>query len=463
MRLMDLAALSPFVLASCGGDAFMEASSINDSGADVASDAGMDAEAATSDGWPTLDSNADHDAVIDGDANPFADAGDASESGPVTPPAPVAQFYSDAACPFPASISYDAPTNTLLMACGANGSQPNGLFRSQPLGQGNTWTLVGQAKGYPSYHIALNDSYYLITHSAPHGFSIIDGKTGITTGSVDFSAISPLDPLYAQIKSNINSPAGAVLVGGQICVATSNLDQIDPNDPSSTTFHQGSVICMPYNYDGTVSVAYATALLTSGLNPTAMALIDSDPVSVEGGSIQRFAVLSSNSYANDPADDAKLDVIDINSGSMNSITLGKVTAQTTPALAMTEDGASFIVGVQKPSSQFLGVNWSDGNISYPPVQLVTNGYVYGASVFGKLALVTDSGVFGDPSRNGALFISNVDPAGWQGTLVTKMPGLVGAGVAVNGKYYATVTVPENSDAGNDKKGEIYVTDLGGLQ
>ncbi|MFA4874220.1 MAG: hypothetical protein WC956_00040 [bacterium] len=459
MRAAEMCVLSSLVLAACGGEEFTAGANSSDAGIDTSSDIVV-APDSPSDVQP--DDAMNPDALLDADVFTKPDAGDA-EAGPNKPKPPKANFYSDAPCPFPASLSYEQVSNTLLMACGAYAGQPNALHRSQPLNQNGAWTKVGNAKGYPSNHIALNDQYYLVTHSAPNGFTIINGKNNTSTASVDFAAISPLDPLYAQIKSTINNPAGAVLVGGQLCVATSNLDQIDPNDPSKTTFKPGSVICTPYNFDGTVSVAMTYALMTSGVNPTGMALIDKDPVSVDGGTIQRFAALSSNSYANNPADDAKLDIFEINSGSSNSISLGKRTTQTAPVLARTEDGASFLIGVQKPSAGFLGIRWEDGASSYPSTQLKANNYIYGMGIFGKLALATDAGMYDNPAKSGQLIIQNMDPSGWKGELATPLPGMAGPSIVINGKHFAAVTVSVQGDAGPESKGQVLVTDLAGLQ
>ncbi|MFA4874219.1 MAG: hypothetical protein WC956_00035 [bacterium] len=395
--------------------------------------------------------------------------GGTAGSGGSGPLAPIASYYSDAPCPWAASLRYEVVNNSLLMACGAVGVQPNALFRSPALGQTGAWTKLGNSGGYPSNHIALNDQYYAVMHSSPHGFTIINGKTSQVTAGVNFGSISPLDPLYAQIKSTINNPSGAVLAGGKLCVATSNLKHADA-DPTLTTFYPGSVICMPYNYDGTVSVAWATAQLTSGLNPTGMALIDKDPVPVEGGQVQRYAVLSSNSYGWDPGDGAAnaamLDVCDaMNDSGCKSFNLGKITAQMSPTLTMTEDGASFLVGMQKPNAAFFGVKWEDGTQSYPLTMLImqVKNFIYGTNVFGKIALITDAGVYGDALKGGALLSRNMDSNGWKGTLVTNLPGAAGPSVVVNTKHYVALTVENSTDAGSEPVGKVYETELSGLQ
>lgn len=397
-----------------------------------------------------------------GDGGAAGSAGD----GGTGPLAPSADFYCDAPCPWPASLGHEPSSNTLLMACGAVGTQPNALFRSPVLGQPGIWSKVGNANGTPSHHLDLGDQYYAVMHSTPEGFSIINGKNGQTTATIGFSTISPLDPLYGQIKATINRPAGAVLAGGKLCIATSNLNHADA-DPAKTTFHPGSILCFPYNYDGTVSVAMATAMLTSGVNPTGMTLIDPSPIIVDGGMMQRYAVLSSNRYGGSAPDGgvdaAMIEVCDaLADAPCTSLNQGQMTAQVSPRLSLTEDGAALLIGVQRPMNGFFATRWSDGASAYPKTTLSVANVIYGVSAHGTLALATDIGKYDDPLMGGALLIHNMDPNGWQGTLATLFPGMAGPSAAVGNKQYVTVTSPEAADGGTVPRGKIYTVDLSGL-
>jgi hypothetical protein len=381
----------------------------------------------------------------------FAGSGGSGGSGPV---APIPYFYKDVPCDAK-SISYEAAKDSLFVTCGADSTPANALFRNKPfLGANGTWKDVAQVSGTPTNHIHLGDIYYLVVRSDPAGFDIfeVDDATGdgTLTQSVDFSAISPLDPTYDFIKSTINNPLGAVLVGGWIGIATANQDQLPPNP----TYYAGSVIFFQNNFDGTVYIPATKAMLTSGINPTGVTLLGNGDI----------AVVNSNTSTDNPPTTAELDVCTVPSGPCTPITLGNVYAQTIPTIEQIDSGAILLVGVQKPDPNkgFIGVDWANGVVSITEGNVDVIDSVSSLTSFDTgvdvLALIGSAGIYDDPANKGALLLYNMDQNGWTGTLKTEYPGKSGPAVVVGDKHYATVTV---NDGGNPA-GQIYRTDLSGL-
>lgn len=389
-----------------------------------------------------------------GEAKPGDDAGSGSNIRPTTPPAPSAVRLMDAPCAFPASLSYEERTLTLLMACG--GAQ-NALFRSSPVDSvgGGEWSVVGLANGYPSNHLKLSDRYYLVNHSMPDGFTIIDGSTGGASSTVDFSQLSIPDSSGNALGFAPNNPGGAVMAGGKICVATSNMDHIDM-DPANTTFFIGTVLCFPYNGNGIVEPSNAIAYYTSGANPTGMALVDKEPAN---NGTQRFAVLSSNNYSPATGEVSTIDIIESSTMAQTPIFLGPITAQISPALATAEIGETVILyGVQKPAgaaafAELEGVFVDSGRKALDYRLNEVAGFVSSVQTTGSIAAISDFGVFGEGGR---ILFTNINP-GWFDVLETPLDGAAGPSVVAGNKLYQAVT--DNTGA----SGSIVQVDLGGLE
>jgi len=347
---------------------------------------------------------------------------------PQTPPAPQASRFGDAPCAFPASLSYEEASDTLLITCGG---QTNSLFRSSLLsGGGNlSWSKVGDVAGYPSHHLELPDGYYLVNHSYPDGFTIIDGHTGAVSAQIEFAGLSLLDPEGsggALLPFAPNNPAGAILVGGNICLATSNIDVVDYNDPSLTTFHRGTLICLPYDGSGGVVAANAVAHYTSAKNPTGMAKIDNET----------FVVLSSEDYNPDTTDEAALDMFDLSTLNKIPISLGQITAQISPQLAITSGGL-VLLGVQKPQAGIKGIDpWAQQPVALERDLPEVTNFISGAQAYGPIAVASDFGIFGE---GGAILFLDTRSLGWEGLPITALDGAPGPSAIVGDRLYQTVT------------------------
>ena len=365
---------------------------------------------------------------------------------PQTPPAPESSRFGDAPCAFPASLSYEGTGDTLLITCGG---QTNSLFRSSPLsGGGNlSWNKIGDVAGYPSHHLELPNGYYLVNHSYPDGCTIIDGHTGAISSQIDFAGLSLLDPEGSGeelLPFTPNNPAGAILVGGTICLATSNIDEVDYNDPSLTTFHRGTILCLPYDGSGEVNANSAVAHYTSAKNPTGMATIDNET----------FVVLSSEDYNPATTDEAALDVFDQSTMNKAPILLGPITAQISPQLATTSGGL-VLLGVQKPQAGIKGID----PLAQQPIALekdlpeVTN-FISGVSAYGPIAVASDFGIFGE---GGAILFLDTRPMGWEGLPITAIDGAPGPSAIVGNTLYQTVTDKTGAS------GSVWILELEGLK
>jgi hypothetical protein len=329
------------------------------------------------------------------------------------------------------------------MSCGPESTPSNSLFRSPQLPQTGAWTPAGEAVGTPFHHIHLNNDYWLIVHTAPHGFTIVDSSTAQATDSVDYSTVASSESNFVTLQNlGIRNPAGAALVGGYICVAVSN-----PNAAPPPTFNTGGIIFTPYNGDGTVSVGSTTALLTSGFYPSGVVQVSNDQI----------AVLSSNTYEDNPLSDAWLDVCTVPNGPCSSTSLGQIHAQNIPTLALADGGARVLIGLLKPSMGFEGINWSNGAVSYPQTALNIIEGISSVNSMSDLALITSAGMYDDVNNMGALLIHNMG-SGWQGTLETELPGKGGPSVVVGSTHYSGVNVNESGNPA----GKIYTADLSGL-
>lgn len=401
----------------------------------------------------TPDAIADTTAEPEGSASEAAIPSDASDAtaetdalSPQTPAAPTADYYSDLPCAFPASLARDPSNNTLLAACGG---VTNALFRSPAIGDSGPWSQVGNVGGYPSHHAQLTNRYHVVNHSMPDGFTILDAQTGTPTSETAFASLTLLTDQQQPLGFTLNSAAGAILVSGKLCIASSNMDHID-NDPQKTTFFPGTVTCMPFNNDGTVNTSAARAHLTSGINTTGMTLIDAIP---DGNGDQRFAVLSSSSYVPNPNQQASLDICVSPAMTCTAIPLGTITAQMSPTLTIT-NGGMILVGVQKPAPRLLGIDTTSKTIaldrSFPEVQ----NFISAINHEGHVAALSDFGPYG---VGGSILFADLNPNGWTGVPKTPINGSTGPAVIHNGKLYQSVT----DNAGTN--GSIWRIDMGNVQ
>jgi hypothetical protein len=378
-------------------------------------DAGVDADAG-------VDLDASIDAGQDADVDSGADAGDDGGTIPPTPNPPEASLYSDAPCSFPASMSFDANSDTFLLSCG--GAQ-NGLFRSPPLNTSGDWTLIGPSNGYPSNHIQIDNRYYAVAHAMPDGLTIIDSQDGSISGSVDLSTLVPLDQSNQPVGFTLNTPAGMAQIGGKLLIAASNLDQVDYQDPANTTFHPGTVLYMNYNGDGTVDESSARVIFTSRVNPTGLVAIDAND----------FAVLSSGDYK-PSQDNAALDRCSVQTLTCNPTLLGSITGQTSPAMPITEGGL-ILIGAQKPFAKIFGIDKSTGVMSIDRDMPDVQNFISNIGAYGDVAIMSDFGIFG---QGGSILYAHTGPNGWLGIPITPMSqGSLGPAVVVGDKLYQTMT------------------------
>jgi hypothetical protein len=365
---------------------------------------------------------------------------------PATPAAPLPVLVSDAPCAFPASLGYDAASDTLLMACGG---MTNNLFRSAALPAGDTWTSVGEVAGYPSHHLMLDARSVLVNHSWSDGFTILDTQTATATDTLLFSDIDIVDAEGDALAFTPNNPNGAILVGGNICVATSNLDHADW-DPALTTFFPGTILCFPYLDDGTVDHDGTIAYPTSGINPTGMVLLDPAP---RGDGTQRFAVLSSGPYVPDAANHAALDICVAPAMSCTAVDLGAITAQISPLLAVAE-GRIVLAGVQKPANKLLGIDVSSGAIVLDRAAPEIENFIASIAIAGHVIALSDFGIFG---VGGAVLFANGDAAGWTGVPRAALTGSAGPSVVVGDTLYQAVTANDGAN------GSVWKMDTAALQ
>jgi len=346
-----------------------------------------------------------------------------------------AKYISDMPCPFPASLVYDSKWKTLYTTCGgAKGI----LFKMNLYGENDSWKKMAEFDGYPSNHIELGDGRHLVEHSMPDGFTIIDENGGNKTEDINLSSVFVHAYDGNDLDFTPNNPSGAVLLSGAICIATSNLDKVDA-DISKTTFHKGTVICFPYDsQNGTVNWDASIAYFTSGKNPTGMALVDK---SADADGKQRFAVLSSNSYAPESSGtDAYLDIFtwpEMNRSAIKLKTKGgkSITAQISPVLSITSGGVA-VIGIQKPypALEILNLNLQGGQkeISIPEVA----GFISSIRVLNSLAAVSDFG--GSDGIGSVVFVNFDSPEG--GVLAqTVLNGGGGPSQIADGKLFQSVT------------------------
>lgn len=353
---------------------------------------------------------------------------DADDGFVEAPPAPTADYFMDLPCAFPASIGYESSEDSFSLTCGGD---PNILYKAPNLsgvGSGD-WAIVGNSDGYPSHHIKLSDGYYLVNHSAPHGFTIINEITGAASQSVDLEGMSLVDEEGWPLEFTPNNPSGAVFLGASLCIATSNMDHVDM-DPALSTYHPGTVICFPYNYDGTVEDNAGVAYYTSGKNSTGVALVDSD----------HFAVLSSNSYAPLSGEQAALDIFEWPGMSKTTIYLGEVTAQISPVLNLTS-GGMILLSLQQPEATLLGIDIEVGDMPFYLELPEVENFITSIENYNSIAVVSDFGIFGE---GGQILFANMDPYGWSDTLATSLSGAPGPSIIIGNTLYQTVS----EDAGS---------------
>jgi hypothetical protein len=329
------------------------------------------------------------------------------------------------------------------LTCGGEPAT-NGLFRFD----GDRWNMVGTVEGYPSNHISLPGNYHAVAHSefagsGFHGFSIINGRTGEIADAIDLSREFVRDEEGHAISFNQTFPNGMLYIGGKICVASSNLDEIS-GDPGATSYNPGTVSCFDLAPDGTIAHDDGVAYITSGVNPTGMVLMDE--VLVRG--IQRFAVLSSNSYDRDGNLNAALDIFSYPGMDRRAIIItakdgSPVTAQIGPALAITRSGA-ILVGIQAPFNALYGADPDSGEIVFRrPIEGVAN-FISSINALGDLAALSDF--------DGKAMFLDTSPNGWADVLETPLPGMAGPALVYGGHLYQSVST-----------GEIWMINLEGLQ
>jgi hypothetical protein len=196
--------------------------------------------------------------------------------------------------------------------------------------------------------------------------------------------------------------------------------------------------------DGTIAHDDGVAYITSGVNPTGMVLMDE--VLVRG--IQRFAVLSSNSYDRDGNLNAALDIFSYPGMDRRAIIItakdgSPVTAQIGPALAITRSGA-ILVGIQAPFNALYGADPDSGEIVFRrPIEGVAN-FISSINALGDLAALSDF--------DGKAMFLDTSPNGWADVLETPLPGMAGPALVYGGHLYQSVST-----------GEIWMINLEGLQ
>ncbi len=349
-----------------------------------------------------------------------------TETNPFVPSAPLAEYVADMPCAFPASLSVDESENAVFATC------DGGLFRLFK-GFAPQWEAFASVEGFPSNHIALGDGNFAVTHFAPDGITIVSGETGLYLDSFYLSSEQIIFSGFAQGYVP-NNPSGAVVVGNNICFATSNIDHADM-DQSKTTFNPGCFVCLDYLGNGLMDHSFATAYPTSGINPTGMIALGAN----------RFAVLSTNGYDLTAGTTAYLDVCEHPSMECDSIELtdfegSPITAQMSPSLARTSDGV-VRVAVQKPYPQIISVDVESKEMVEWLELGAVNGFVSSVTADGDELFVGDFGVWGQGGKVMFALPSN----GWQ-VLNTPVEGHPGPSTASFGKFYAAITGPEMSDA-----------------
>jgi hypothetical protein len=408
----------------------------DDSGADTDVDTDTDVDSDTD---TDTDTDVDGDTDVDTDTDTGTDTGTDSDTVPDTPFAPGASVYSDAPCAFPASITHQAMENRLYATCGG---VPNALWKSPVLGTAGDWTDAGQVPGFPSNHAMIDGTYAIVAHSMPDGFAIVDYTSGTVSQQVSFDALTILDSAYEELSFTPNTPSGIAVAGGKIFIATNNIDVPDYTDPALTTFHPGTVIHFDYNGDGTVDTTSATAHMTSGLNPTGMALVDDSTL----------AILSSGTY--DPAtSEAAMEICDVLSLACTAVDLGDVTGQASPVMPIT-DGGLILAGIQKPDNRIMGVDDSSYSIDLDRAMPDVDGFISSIGAYGDVAIMSDFGIFGS---GGQILFAHTDSSGWTGVPITPITwGSVGPAVVVGNTLYVTST---SNDA---MSGRIYEVNLSAM-
>lgn len=364
---------------------------------------------------------------------------------PPTPDAPQASFYSEAPCGFVASYTTSAYDQMAYATCGGS-PEMNGLFRYD----GDNWNIAGTIDGYPANHVHLPDDYHAIMHSEMsgqglHGITIIDGITGETTDIVDLGPELTWDDNDIALLFNRTFPNGAILVGGEICVASSNLDGVS-GDPGVTSYNPGTVSCFQILEGGTIFHNMGHARYTSGPNPTGMVLIDEEPI--DGG--QRFAVLSSNGYDLTAESNAALDIFSHPVLTKETIIItaedgSPVTAQISPTIAMTSSGI-LLVGIQAPTNALYGIDPTTGEVVFRrELEGVTN-FVSSINSYGDIAAISDFG--------GKVMFINTAKDGWEGTPETEVSGMPGPAFVSGDTLFQSI--------GMGADGEIWTLGLSGL-
>jgi len=153
---------------------------------------------------------------------------------------------------------------------------------------------------------------------------------------VNFSDLGTLSTTDGEELGFIpNNPAGAALLSGSLCIATSNGQTFNP-DPLLSTFYDGTIVCFPYR-DGNVETASVRVATTSGENATGVGVFDGE-----------FVVVSSNSYNVETGRGAFVDLFDPATLERTSIGLGAITAQIAPTVAITDGGLALIGVYSRP-------------------------------------------------------------------------------------------------------------------
>lgn len=391
------------------------------------------------------------DSIVDSFTLDNADAPQAPDAAEVVtqPSAPVPELFADMPCGYPASLAFDQKNMAFYTTCG----MPNALFRYDNFtdDSGWDWEKVGDVSGYPSNHIALPDGHHLVAHSMPDGFTVLDEASGSTASGVDFSEIEIDGEDGLPLNFVPNNPTGAALAGGNLCLATSNIDTFDA-DPAKTTFFPGTFICFAYPVNGDVTQE-PIAFYTSGKNPTGVALLDGEPS--EDGS-QRVAVLSSNSYAPSADSNAFVDVFTAPQMTRESFKVETpygepATAQISPTIAIAS-GGTLLIGLQKPCAALLGLDPETGETEFYFKLPQVKNFISSIDSSEDVAAVSDFGVFG---AGGRVVFLNLSGNPWQDSVETLISGSLGPSTIAGGTLFQTAT-------GDDMAGKLWKMDMSGL-
>ncbi|HQC50197.1 MAG TPA: hypothetical protein PKW68_00140 [bacterium] len=362
---------------------------------------------------------------------------------PAAPTPPMANLFSELPCGFPASIRIDDESQKVFVTC----ETTKGSLQERSLigGVNSPWKSFEEFDGRPSNHVILSGGYHLITRSSPDGFVLINDVSRKISDEVIFSKEYIADKNGKPLAFLPNMPSGAALIKDNVCIVTSNMDHIDM-DPLKSTHNEGTLICFSYDGFGAVVHDASTAYYTGGINPTAVAPMDSD----------KLAVLCSNGFNPNQKTQLSVDIFSFPSGDKISHTMASddrrpLTGIISPEMPISQDGA-ILVGLQKPSNAVAGIDAQSGDRIFKLELGEVESFISSLQIFGNVAAASDFGLFGS---TGKVIFFNTAEDGWDGTVETKLPANPGPATIFDGVLYQTAT-----DA--SMGGAIYEVDLSGM-